>query len=121
MTKCSWSAHHHEIAIDYGVNESIFVSYVFFWIKDNEKAQINFKEGRTWICDSLPNLSEKLPWWTTRQIERIIASCVSKNLILQGRHSDQKMDRTNWHTLTDTALEMFQKVSGLLMGGVSHE
>lgn len=93
-----------DVAEKYGHDEAIFAQRVYFWISKNKKSNKNSHEGRTWTYDSLENLANRFKWWSRRQIQRIIASCISQGLIMTGAHSDKKRDRTTWFTLTDQGM-----------------
>ena len=93
-----------DVAEKYGHDEAIFAQRVYFWISKNKQSNKNSHEGRTWTYDSLENLANRFQWWSRRQIQRIISSCISQGLIMTGAHSDKKRDRTTWFTLTDQGM-----------------
>lgn len=93
-----------DVAEKYGLDEAIFAQRVYFWITKNKKSNKNSHDGRTWTYDSLPNLAKRFKWWTTRQIQRIISSCVSQGLLATGIHGSKKRDRTTWFTLTEKGM-----------------
>ena len=104
--KCRWSTHHFGIAEDYGMSESVFVSYIWFWTKRNSEALRNFKDGRTWTYDSLKNICEKIGYWTVDQLRAVIKKCINSGLIIVSSYNKMSGDRTSWYSLTDTAFQL---------------
>lgn len=105
---CGWTAHHAGIARDHGVSESIFVTYIWKWIKHNLKSGKNIQDGKAWTYGSRDYLCKSLPGWTEDQVRLVIKKCVQKGLVLIGRFHENKYDKTNWYTLTDYALNECQ-------------
>lgn len=103
-----WTAHHAGIAQDHGVSESIFVTYIWKWIKHNLKFGKNIQDGKAWTYGSRDYLCKSLPGWTEDQVRLVIKKCVQKGLVLIGRFHENKYDKTNWYTLTDYALNECQ-------------
>lgn len=91
-----------EIAKTYGVDEAIFVHNIFFWVRQNEANKKNIYDGRAWTYNSAKALTELFPFWTDRQIQRVIKSCKEKGLIETRQLSENKRDRTLYYTITQT-------------------
>jgi len=105
----SWSTYHAGISRDYGVSESLFVSYVYRWIKHNIKNGINVQDGRVWTYGSIGSIRKKIKCWTDSQFKLIVKKCVDKGLILVSKSQENKYDKTNWYSLTDYAMRMCQQ------------
>lgn len=45
--------------------------------------------------------AELFPYWSKRQIERIIKSCKEKELIITGNFNKTAYDRTMWYAVGD--------------------
>ena len=73
-----------DIAVEYGVDEAILMHNFIFWISKNKENGTNGHDGRTWTHQTIRELSEKFPFWTEKQIYRIVKSCVSQGLIRKG-------------------------------------
>lgn len=95
------------LAEHYGVDIAIFLHNIFHWLKHNQAYQQNFYEGKYWTYNSLAAFSEVHPYWSRRQLERIISTCKKEELIITGCFNKDPRDRTSWYTLSDKALIFF--------------
>lgn len=92
------------LAQAYGVDVAVFLHNIYFWLKHNKAYEKNFYEGRYWTFNSLAAFCEAHPYWSRRQIERIIAACKKNSLLLTGCFNQDRRDRTSWYSLSDKAL-----------------
>lgn len=95
------------VALEYGLEEAIFLDSIMFWYKENRANQRNFYDGRYWTYNSVAAFSELLPWWSRKQIWRIIASCKEKGALLSGNYGENQRDRTAWYTPSDELLKLY--------------
>ncbi len=100
-----------DIATKYGVNEAIFLQNVAFWTHLNIANQKNFHDGRYWTFNSIEAYTALFPYWTTRQLRVIIDSCISAGLLLKGKYSKLKYDKTSWYSISDEGLLLFPSIS----------
>lgn len=96
-----------EAARLYGVDEAIFLHSLAFWIAKNRANKKHLHDGRYWSYNTQAALAELFPFWSRRQIERIIASCKEQGALLTGYFNTDKTDRTTWYTLTDDAQRFY--------------
>ncbi|MEG1858483.1 MAG: hypothetical protein RR216_07045, partial [Pseudoflavonifractor sp.] len=73
-----------EIAEKYGVNEAIFLHSLSFWVIKNWSNNQNCHNGKYWSYDTYRDIAKRFPFWTARQVERIVASCEAQGAILVG-------------------------------------
>lgn len=114
MTEYHFNA---ELAQRHGVNGAIFLHAMAFWIAKNQANGRHFHEGRTWTYNTLEALAKLFPFWTRRQVERIVAKLKEDGVLLTGNFSQDKTDRTVWYALADSVLEVY----GLLASPISPE
>lgn len=99
------------IAKLYGVDEAIFVHNIFYWVAHNEANGTNLKEHDgvvyAWTHNSLKAFSIIFPFWSHRQLERIVKSCIDKKLVIAVNHNEDKTDRTLWYTVTDLVVSIY--------------
>ena len=93
-----------ELAKKYGVDESIYLHNLIFWIDKNRANNINFKEGHYWTFNNLEALCKLFPFWTKRQIQRIIKSLQDSGAIKVNHYNKNKYNRTNWYTIIDKTI-----------------
>lgn len=101
---------HHfrvDLAQKFGLDVAVFLHDVFYWVKYNRSNQKNFHKGRFWMYNTQAAFCENHPYWSRRQIERIIATCKSEDLLLTDCFNADPRDRTKWYTLTNKALKFF--------------
>ena len=71
-----------DIAALYGVDESIMIANLQFWIRKNEANGKHFHDGRFWTYNSIDAFTKLFPFWTARQIRRILKSLEEKGVIV---------------------------------------
>ena len=96
-----------EAARLYGVNEAIFLHSLAFWVEKNRANGKHLHDGRYWTYNTQEAFAELFPFWTKRQIERIIASCNDQKAILIDNFNSDKTNRTKWYALTDAAMNIY--------------
>ena len=95
------------VAVCYGLEESIFLDSLMYWYKTNRANQRNFEGGRWWTFNSISALADLFPWWSAKQIRRIIASCKEQGALLSGNYNEDRRDRTLWYTPSDDLLKLY--------------
>ena len=76
-----------KLAEKYGVDEAIFLHNLYFWIVKNEANGRHHHEGRTWTYNSMAAFARLFPFWSKRQVERIIRNLVANGALLEGNLS----------------------------------
>ena len=98
-----------DIAALYGVDESIMIANLQFWIRKNEANGKHFHDGRFWTYNSIDAFTKLFPFWTARQIRRILKSLEEKGVIVTGNYNTSAYDRTTWYAFGDSFLLKGQK------------
>lgn len=96
------------IAAIYGVDESIMIFNLSFWIRKNEANGKHFYNGRFWTYNSIDAFTKLFPFWTARQIRRILKSLEEKGVIITGNYNTSAYDRTTWYAFADSFLQKGQ-------------
>lgn len=96
-----------KIAILYGVDEAIFIHSLEYWISKNRANGRHFHDGRWWSYNSVKALEALFPFWSKRQLERIINSCKNKCLVHVGDYNTDRRMRTCWYALDDVILDIY--------------
>lgn len=97
-----------DIAKKYGVQEAIFVQNLYFWISKNKANGRHFHDGRHWTFNSINAWIELFPYFSKRQVERILKSLEDSGAILTGNYNASAYDRTKWYALTDDILSLLE-------------
>lgn len=83
-----------------GLNEAIVIQQLHYWIKNNKKANRNFKNEKFWTYNSIRQWREnEFVFWSEKTIERILKSLENKELIEVGNYNKDKRDKTKWYTI----------------------
>ncbi len=91
-----------DIAAKYGVDEAILIANFAFWIEKNQANGRNFYDGRFWTYNSIDAFTKLFPFWTARQIRRILKSLEDQNVIITGNYNPSTYDRTIWYAFSDS-------------------
>ena len=73
-----------ELAKQYGVDGAIFLHCMAFWVAKNRANGRHYHEGRYWTYNTLEALSKLFPFWSRRQLERIINGLKEAGALLAG-------------------------------------
>lgn len=105
-----------EAARRFGVDGAIMLQGMAAWISKNRANERHFHDGRWWTYNSKAALARLFPFWTEKQIRRIVNALTAAEAILQGNYSDGSYHNTTWYALSDDVLELLgagECVSGL--------
>lgn len=91
-----------------GVDEAIFINNIYFWVKKNECNNKHFYDGYYWTYNSMKAFADTFPYWSQKQIERIIRNCTEKGLLLKGNYNASAYDRTTWYAYTDLVKSFYE-------------
>ena len=89
-----------EIAKKYGVEGAVMLSNLIFWIEKNKANDKHFYEGRYWTYNSTEAFTKLFPFWSRRQIQRILKNLKEQGAIEEGNFNKAGYDRTKWYTVT---------------------
>ena len=98
--------HHFNInlAEKYGVDEAIMLNHLFFWIMHNEANNKNYYDGHYWTFNSIAAFEKLFPYWTKKQIERVLKSLEKNELIITGNYNKSTYDRTKWYSIPENII-----------------
>lgn len=91
---------------------AILLSHFNYWISVNSNKKKNFHEGKYWTYDTLTDIHDHFPYWSVKQIERLINKLVDCGVLIKGNFNQNKYDRTCWYTIDlDRLNEMVTVIS----------
>ena len=85
-----------ELAKQYGVDGAIFLHCMAFWVAKNRANGRHYHEGRYWTYNTLEALSKLFPFWSRRQLERIINGLKEAGALLAGNFSEDRTAGMPW-------------------------
>lgn len=99
------SDHHFSVedAQTYGVEEAIMLHNFKFWIAKNKANRKHLHEGRTWTYNTATAFAELMPYWTEKQVRRVLESLEKQGVILTGDFNEDTRNRTKWFALANEA------------------
>lgn len=95
-----------EAARRYGVDGAILLHGMAAWISKNRANQRHFHDGRWWTYNSKAALARLFPFWTEKQLRRIVKALNEEGALLLGSYSDGSLHNTTWYALSDNVLEL---------------
>ena len=104
LTRLSGYAH---VAVKYGVDEALFLDSIMYWYRHNRANDMNFHDGRWWTYNSMAAFVELFPWWSDKQLRRIIKSCKEQGALLTANYNSDGRDRTVWYSPSDELLQLY--------------
>ena len=96
-----------ELAQRYGLDEAIMLHNFAYWVQKNTLDRRNIHNGRAWTYNSQDALTEWFPFWTRRQIQRILKSLEDQGVVIKDQFNENRMNRTMWYSLADSVLEYY--------------
>lgn len=90
-----------EHAMSYGYEESIVIHHFQFYIRINAIKLQNKFEGRFWSFDTYEELEKYFPYWSYKQLRRIIKSLIDQEVLITGHFCKNPFDRKNWYAFKD--------------------
>lgn len=88
-------------ATKYGTEEAIMIKNFAFWIKKNKANRTHLYEGRTWTFNSVRAFNELYPFWSEKQIRRILDSLITQNVLIKEQKNEAGSLRTNWYAFVN--------------------
>lgn len=94
-------AFEEDMAKKYGVPEAVFIHCIQFWIAKNKASNKHFYDGSYWMYNSCCAFQKLLPFWSQKQIERLLNKLVNLKVIKKGNYNKNPYDRTLWYAFVD--------------------
>ena len=85
------------LAIQYGMDCAVVIHHFSYWIDRNQRKGVNFHEGRTWSYQTIKDIAYHFPYWSHKQVERIINKLVEHEVLIKGNFNTNSYDRTSWY------------------------
>jgi hypothetical protein len=97
-----------KIAEMYGVDEAVFIHNLYWWIAKNEANGRHYYDGRNWTYNSMEAFTKLFPFWSIKQVRRIIKNLYEAGAIYTGNYNQRTYDRTQWYSLSESTLALYQ-------------
>jgi len=90
-----------DIAQQYGVDEAIMVRSFQYWIEMNASNNRNRHDDKTWTYNTISALKKGFPFWSEKQVGRIVKSLISQGILVIGNYNSHRYDRTTWYAFAN--------------------
>lgn len=80
---------------------AILYHHFVFWISHNAQMGRNEIEGRTWCYQTIEELAAYFPYWSKKQVERLVAKAIKMKMLRKANYNVTKYDRTLWYSIED--------------------
>ncbi len=94
------------LATEIGLNNAIFLNDIAYWVDYNKSSGTAYEEGRFWSFSTYEDICKRHPYWTQKQIRKIIRDCKEEGLLLVGNFNKNPYDHTNWYTVSDKYVQL---------------
>lgn len=95
-----------QLAITFGLNESIVIQQIHYWIELNKKANRNYYDGYYWVYNSFEKwASSDFPFWSMSTLKRIFSNLEKRNLLISANYNKKGFDRTKWYRINYEEIE----------------
>ena len=104
--------HYTEIAKLVGVNASLLLYHIAYWVDSNRSSGKNLHHGRYWMYTTVKDLAKtSFDYLTESQIRYALEKLRGTGLILVGNFNKTGYDRTMWYTLSDSGERLIRLYS----------
>lgn len=94
------------IAKEVGVEEAIMYANIEFWCKYHQKNNTNYYDKRHWMNNSEKAFTEFFPFWSEKQIKKILSNLYKKKYIVIGNYNKSNIDKTPWYALANEIISI---------------
>jgi len=95
-----------EAARRFGVDGAVMLQGMAVWISKNRANERHFHDGRWWTYNSKAALARLFPFWTEKQLRRIVKNLNDSGALLLGNYSDGSFHNTTWYAISDEVLAL---------------
>jgi hypothetical protein len=96
------------LATKIGLNETIVIQQIHYWLYANTKNKHNLRDGFYWTYNTYKEWQDQFPFWCIKTIRRTLKSLEKKNLIITGRFNKMALDRTLWYRINYPQLKLLE-------------
>lgn len=95
-----------DLAKAIGLNESIVLQQLHYWLEINTKKGGNYHDGRYWTYNSIQKWwEENFDFWSLDTVKRCFKSLEKKGILITGNYNKDSRDRTKWYSIDYEKLE----------------
>lgn len=88
-----------------GLNESIVLQQIHYWLNGKEQRQQDYIDGRYWVYNTYEQWQEQFPFWSIMTIRRTFTKLENMGLLIVGNYNTAGFDKTKWYSVDYAALD----------------
>lgn len=101
-----------KVAEEYGVEQAIMIANFQYWITHNAANKKNFYKNKYWTYNSYKALSLIFPYWSEKQVRRILADLLEKQVLEADCFNKMDYDKTKWYAFINEARWLNMPIPG---------
>ena len=109
-----------EVAKVVGVDSAVMLQNIQYWIAKNKANNKHFYNDNYWTYNSVKAFECLFPFWSSKQINRILKKLTDEGYLVSGNYNKQSYDRTKWYAITQKGysilpngqMDLTKKVNG---------
>ncbi len=86
-----------EYAELYGIEASIILTHIQFWIEQNQTMGRNQHDGRTWMYQTQDEIAACYPYMSKDIVFRAIKKLIESKILIKGNYNKTPFDKTSWY------------------------
>lgn len=90
-----------DVAKELGVDQAIMIAGLQYWINHNVANKKHFHNGHYWTYNSYKTFTLLFPYWTDKQVRRIVNDLETKGILISGNFNKREYDATKWYAFKD--------------------
>lgn len=99
-----------ELAEQIGLNESVLLLQIAFWIGSPNSGR--FLDGQWWTWQSIRDMHEKaFPYLSISTINRAATKLIRDGYLIEGNYNERKYDKTRWFALNVEKIKTLKGVT----------
>jgi len=93
-----------DLAKKYGIEESIIIENMAFWLKKNMANNKNFNDGKYWVYNSINAFHLLFPYMAIGKIKRCLSNLEDMGVLASNNYNKVAYDRTKWYSIIDISI-----------------
>jgi len=89
------------LAVIVGLNESIVLQQVHYWVSKNGK----MRDGHLWTYNTIRDWHKQFPFWCRNTVQNTFNNLRDQGLLITGRYNKMNIDKTLWYRIDYKALQ----------------
>ncbi|MDU4479896.1 hypothetical protein [Clostridium sp.] len=89
-----------ETAKEVGVDGAVMLKNIHYWVLKNKANNKHFYDDNYWTYNSISAFEDLFPFWSKRQIDRILKNLINNGYLITGNYNKSNYDKTKWYAIT---------------------